>query len=150
MIDLTLLRDNAEYRNAITRKRVREGLIDETLAADAERRQLDATVEALRARQNAASKEIGQAAPDDRQAKIEAAGALKQELTALEPDLTAAIERVRELALQIPNPADASVPDGGEDDGDVLRIVGDPVDARPLDHAAYGAAMGWIETTQAV
>ncbi|MET0275916.1 MAG: serine--tRNA ligase [Acidimicrobiia bacterium] len=150
MIDLTLLRDNAAYRNAITRKRVREGLIDETLAADAERRQLDATVEALRARQNAASKEIGQAAPDDRQAKIEAAGALKQELTALEPDLTAAIERVRELALQIPNPADASVPDGGEDDGDVLRIVGDPVDARPLDHAAYGAAMGWIETTQAV
>ncbi|MET0894245.1 MAG: serine--tRNA ligase [Acidimicrobiia bacterium] len=150
MIDLTLLRDNAEYRNAITRKRVREGLIDETLAADAERRQLDATVEALRARQNAASKEIGQAAQDDRQAKIEAAGALKQELTALEPDLTAAIERVRELALQIPNPADASVPDGGEDDGDVLRIVGDPVDARPLDHAAYGAAMRWIETTQAV
>ncbi|MET0420735.1 MAG: hypothetical protein ABW073_03435, partial [Acidimicrobiia bacterium] len=57
VIDLTLLRDNAEYRNAITRKRVREGLIDETLAADAERRQLDATVEALRARQNAASKE---------------------------------------------------------------------------------------------
>ena len=35
---------------------------------------------------------------------------------------------------QVPNPADASVPDGGEDDGEVLRVVGDTVDgaaARP-------------------
>ena len=32
---------------------------------------------------------------------------------------------LRALALQLPNPADASVPDGGEDDGEVVRTVGD-------------------------
>ena len=88
-------------------------------------------VEELRARQNAASKEIGQAAPDDRPAKIAAAGALKEELTAREPDLAAAEAAVRALALAVPNPADADVPDGGEDEGDVLRTVGEHHRRRP-------------------
>ena len=57
---------------------------------------------------------------------------------------------VRALALQVPNPADESVPDGGEHDGAVLRVVGDTPDAPPLDHAAFGEAMGWVETEQAV
>ncbi len=38
---------------------------------------------------------------------------------------------MRALALQVPNPADASVPDGGEHDGAVVRVVGDtPAAAR--------------------
>ena len=78
-------------------------------------------VEELRTKQNAASKEIGKSAPDERPAKIAAASALKEELAALEPALADADATVRELALQVPNPADASVPDGGEDDGEVLQ-----------------------------
>ncbi len=66
MIDLKRLRDEPEYRRGIERKRVREGLIDEVLAADAAHRVLVQEVESLRARQNAASKEIGKAAPDER------------------------------------------------------------------------------------
>ncbi len=50
----------------------------------------------------------------------------------------------------MPNPADASVPDGGEDDGEVLRIVGDTGDAPPLDHATYAEAMGWVDADKAV
>ena len=58
---------------------------------------------------------------------------------------------VRELALQVPNPADASVPDGGEDDGVVLRDDRRHAPRRPsLDHAAFGEAMGWVESEQAV
>ena len=66
VIDLKRLRDEPEYRRGIERKRVRDGLIDEVLAADAAHRALVHEVEALRARQNAASKEIGKAAPDER------------------------------------------------------------------------------------
>ena len=150
MIDLARLRTELEYRAAIERKRVREGLIDDVLAADAERRELLTAVETLRARQNAASKEIGHAAPDERPAKIAAAGALKDELTALEPTLAVLAERARTLALQVPNAADATVPDGGEDDGEVVRVVGATPDAPPLDHAAYSIAMGFVEHTQAV
>ncbi len=149
MIDLKRLRDEPDYRFGIERKRVRAGLIDEVLAADAEHRVLVSEVDALRARQNAASKEISKATPDDRPAKIETAGRLKDELAAQEKELQAADARLRELALQLPNPADVSVPDGGEDDGEVVRIVGETPGPPLLDHAAFSESMGFVDTKRA-
>jgi seryl-tRNA synthetase len=149
VIDLKRLRDEPEYRHGIERKRVREGLIDEVLEADGLHRALVQEVEALRARQNAASKAIGKAAPEERPAQIEAATALKDELAAQEKELQVLDARLRELALQVPNPADASVPDGGEDDGEVLRVVGEVGPAPPLDHAAYSEVMGFVDTKRA-
>jgi seryl-tRNA synthetase len=149
VIDLRRLRQEPEYRQGIERKRVRPGLVDEMLAADEERRRLQTDVQKLRERQNVASKGIGKAAPDERQAMIEAAGALKEELAALEPRLAEAEARVNALALQLPNPADPRAPDGGEDDAVVLREVGRPTGEPPLDHAAFGAAMGFVETERA-
>lgn len=150
MIDLKRLREEPEYRAGIERKRVAAGLLDDVLAADAARREQLTVVEELRTRQNAASKEIGKAAPEDRPAKIAAAGALKEELHALEEALTPLDAEVRSLALQVPNPADTSVPDGGEDDAAVVRVVGDTPAPPPLDHATFGEAMGWVESEQAV
>jgi seryl-tRNA synthetase len=149
VIDLKRLRDEPEYRRGIERKRVREGLIDEVLAADAAQRVLVREVESLRARQNAASKEIGKAAPDERAAKIEAAGQLKDELAVQEKEFQAADAALRDLALHLPNPADATVPDGGEDDGVPLKVVGDTPAAPALDHAAYSEAMGFVDTPRA-
>ena len=149
MIDLKRLRDEPEYRRGIERKRVREGLIDATLGADEARRVLVTAVDGLRARQNAASKEIGKAAPAERPAKIEAAAQLKEELTAKEKELQAADAELREVALQIPNSADASVPDGGEDDGEVVKTVGAQTDVPPLDHAAFAEAIGFVDTVRA-
>ncbi|GIU90943.1 MAG: serine--tRNA ligase [Acidimicrobiia bacterium] len=150
MIDLRRLRDDPGYRSGIERKRVRAGLIDEVLAADEARRALVARVDALRARQNAASKEIGKASPEDRAARIEAAALLKEELGAHEKELAVADARLRELALALPNPAHPAVPDGGEDDGAVLRVVGEAGAGTPaLDHAAFGEAMGFVDTEHA-
>jgi seryl-tRNA synthetase len=149
VIDLKRLREEPEYRRGIERKRVRDDLIDEVLAADAEHRLLVQEVDALRARQNTASKEIGNAPPDERPAKIETAGQLKDELTTQEKELQAVEARLRELALQLPNPADASVPDGGEDEGEVVRVVGDTPAPPPLDHAAFSEAMGFVDTKRA-
>jgi len=53
---------------------------------------------------------------------------------------------LRDLALGLPNPADASVPDGGEDEGEVIRTVGDTGPAPALDHAAFAEAMGWVDS----
>ena len=149
MIDLKRLRTDSEYRRGIERKRVREGLIDDVLAIDETNRSLVTEVEALRARQNAASKEIGKAAPDARASKIEAAAKLKEELAAHEQALQEIEARLRELALQIPNSADASVPEGGEDDGDEIKKVGDIRAAPPLDHAAFAEAIGFVDTARA-
>jgi seryl-tRNA synthetase len=149
MIDLKRLRDEPEYRRGIERKRVRAGLIDEVLALDAVRRGLATELDELRARQNAASKAIGKSAPEERQAKIQAAGELKLELTAQEEAFREVDEQLSALALQLPNPADSSVPDGGEDDGDVVKTVGATVDAPPLDHAALGEALGLVDMVRA-
>jgi seryl-tRNA synthetase len=149
VIDLKRLRDEPEYRRGIERKRVRDGLVAEVLEIDAGHRAVTQEVEALRARQNAASKEIGKAAPADRDALRETAAQLKKELTAREEVLQDLDARLRDLALQLPNPADASVPDGGEDDATVVRVVGDRPPAPPLDHAAYSEAMGFVDTPRA-
>ena len=150
MIDLKRLREDPEYRRGIERKEVGAGLLDRVLDADDARRALLAEVEELRARQNAASKEIGRAPPAEREAKIAAAGTLKDELGAKGPLLADAEVRARELLLQVPNPADASVPDGGEEDNEMVRVVGEPPAAPPLDHAEFAAHIGFVETGQAV
>jgi len=149
VIDLKRLRDEPEYRRGIERKRVREGLVDEVLELDAEHRVVGREVEELRARQNAESKKIGKAAPGDRDALREAAAQLKKELTAREDVLHDLDARLREVALQVPNPADSSVPDGGEDDATVVRVVGDTPGPPPLDHAAFSEAMGFVDTPRA-
>jgi seryl-tRNA synthetase len=148
VIDLKRLRDDPEYRRGIERKRVAPGLLEAVLTHDERARGLRTHVEELRARQNAASKEIGQAAPDERAAKIAAAGALKSELSELEAELAQADDALREHALVLPNPADASVPDGGEDDGEVVRTIGEPGLAPALDHAAFGESIGFVDATR--
>jgi seryl-tRNA synthetase len=149
VIDLKRLRDEPDYRLGVERKRVRPGLIDEVLAAfDAETQSRQQT-EAQRAEQNKASKEIGKASPEERAAKIEAAAQLKTDVVAAEQLLQVGEERLRELALQVPNPAAADVPDGGEDDGVTIKTVGTENAAPPLDHAAFAEAMGFVDTVRA-
>ncbi|MDQ1461954.1 MAG: seryl-tRNA synthetase [Actinomycetota bacterium] len=148
MIDLRRLREEPAYRTGIERKRVQPGLLDELLELDARWRALRQEVEALRARQNAASKEIGAAAPEERPARIEAAGQLKSELAKAETGLGELERSVVELALQVPNPADASVPDGGEDDFVVVRTVGETTEAPALDHAAFSEAIGFVDSAR--
>jgi seryl-tRNA synthetase len=148
VIDVKRLREESEYRRGIERKRVRDGLIDEVLAADAARRASITAVDGLRARQNAASKEIGKATPDERPVKIAAAGALKEELAAQEAALHGIEQTFRTLVLQVPNPAHVSVPDGGEDEGEVLQTVGPTADPPPRDHAAFSEAMGFVDAAR--
>ncbi len=149
MIDLRRLREDPDVRVAIERKRVPAGLIDAVLGADAAQRAQQTEVESLRARQNAVSKEIGKASPDERPAKLAEAGELKAELQQAEHELAELDATVRDLALQVPNPADAAVPDGGEDDGEVLRSVGSTPPPPPLDHAAFAESLGFVETRHA-
>jgi seryl-tRNA synthetase len=149
VIDLKALRDDPDYRAGIERKRVRAGLVDDVLAADDERRRLAGVVSETRGRQNAASKEIGKSPAEERQARIEAAAALKSEMAAAEAALQEVEGRLRELALQIPNPAAPDVPDGGEDDFDVVKVVGSTGPPPPLDHASFSEVIGFVDAPRA-
>ena len=150
MIDLKRLTSEPEYRVGIERKRVQAGLIDEVIELELKRRELDSRVQVLRAERNAASKAIGAAAAEERDAKIAAAGTLKQTLDTEETALSELAELVNTRALSIPNPADASVPDGGEEDSVVVREVGVQTPAPSLDHADLGERFGFVDTEAAV
>ncbi|MDH4168318.1 MAG: serine--tRNA ligase [Acidimicrobiia bacterium] len=145
MIDLRALRDDPTYREGAVAKGATADTLDRLLADDAERRQLLAEVERLRADANAASKDIGRADPHERDAKIAAAGELKARVGDREAVLEAVSTRVDEAALAIPNPAHPSVPTGTEEAFEVIDVVGGQPSPPPLDHADYGDRMGWTD-----
>ena len=70
MLDIKRIREDPEpFRIALARRGIPERA-DELLAADAKRRELTTRVEELRAEQNKASKAIGKAQGDEKQALI--------------------------------------------------------------------------------
>lgn len=149
MIDLKRLAEPG-YRQGIAKKGCPPEMVDAAVAADAECRALRAQVEELRARQNAASREIGAADPRERPALIAAAGGLRDQLATLGVALAAAEARLANAAQRIPNPAHPSVRSGGEDDGEVIRVVGVAGAPPALDHAELGEALGLLDVERAV
>jgi seryl-tRNA synthetase len=145
VIDLRKMRDNQAYRDGAIRKGAVSSELDDLMALDEQHRVQLLTVERLRADANSASKDIGKSLPEERPAKIDAAGALKAELGEAEAALDLISKKLTDLALTIPNPADPSVPSGGEDDFEVIASVGDQRPAPPLDHAELGEALGLVD-----
>ena len=107
-------------------------LVDRALDLDTERRRLLAETEALKARRNDASKQIGAAIqngsrPDGpevaelKRTSTEAGDRVKQ-LDAALAEIEADLEQ---QLLRIPNPADADVPIGGEEANVTVRVWGE-------------------------
>ena len=80
MIDLRKLREDEDYRSGIIRKGVEAETIKELLTLEASCRALQSQVEQLRSEQNSASKDIGRAAPKERDEIIKIAAELKVDL----------------------------------------------------------------------
>ncbi len=150
MIDLRRLRDEEGYRQAAIAKGIDAAHIDRVLKLDEAARKSRTETEALRAESNAASKDIGRAAPEEREAKIAAAGELKQRLGAAEAELSTVEDELNGAALVVPNPAHESVPIGDEDDYRVETVVGEQIPAPALDHGAIGEKLGLVDTERAV
>lgn len=143
MIDLRQL-DNPTYREGAIKKGANADDLETLSSSENARRSLMTEVEELRGRSNAMSKEIGQASPEERPAKIAAANEVKQVLKAKESELDELQNSVDALALTIPNPAHESVPVGGDEAFELVASVGDQTPPPPLDHDDFGAAMGWV------
>ncbi|MDG2261931.1 MAG: serine--tRNA ligase, partial [Actinomycetota bacterium] len=150
MIDLRRLHEEADYRAGAIKKGAVAESLDQLLAADDRRRAAMHAAETARAVHNAASKEIGRAAPEERPAKIEEAARLKAELEVLEGSETSLSEEVDRLILDVPNPAHPSVPEGGEEDFALVREVGERTEARRYDHAELGELLGMVDSDRAV
>ena len=148
MIDPRLLRDDLDTvvaalaRRGIPREDV-EGLRD----LDERRRGLISEVDRARAAQRSASSAIGRADPADREALIQAAAELKDQVARLEGSLRDAEREHAEAFARLPNLPHRDAPDGVEGDGVVLRTIGGEVptfDFAPRDHVEL------LETADAI
>src|SRR2546426_5135616 len=148
MLDIKLIREDPEpFREALARRGLAER-VDELLVADERRRELTQRVEALRAEQNRASKAIGRASGDEKQALIAEVAKVSTELKDLEPALAEAETALTLLLASTPNLPHPTAPDGFTDEDAVeVRRHGDPPTFafEPKDHAELGAALGALD-----
>ena len=126
MLDIKFVRENVELVKENIKKKFQDHklpLVDEAVELDKEIRSIKANVEALRARRNSASSEIGALM---RNKEIEKANAIKAEVSQINVDIAAFDEKLVELEAKlkknmmiIPNIIDPSVPVGKDDSENV-------------------------------
>ncbi len=138
MVDLKELRENpAKFRDGAAKKNMPVD-IEAVLTADGARVAAVQAYEVAKARQNEASKSIGQMKdPEAKKAAIAQVAALKAEVQALEETLKAAEAALEPLLLKIPQPPDDDVPVGRDAaDNVVIETVGEPTKFafKPLSH----------------
>jgi seryl-tRNA synthetase len=125
MIDPRLLGDEPETTaTALARRGVGPDVLARLRALDEARRAAVAALDTARAAQNAASKAIGRRPPEEREAAIAEAAALKERVTALEVERDAAEAAHHDAFSRVPNLPHPDAPDGEEGDGVVVRTVG--------------------------
>ena len=126
MLDIKFVRENVELVKENIRKKFQDHkipMVDEAVELDKEIRTIKANVEALRARRNSASSEIGALM---RNKEIEKANAIKAEVSQINIDIAAYDEKLvdleaklKKIMMTIPNIIDPSVPVGKDDSENV-------------------------------
>ena len=135
MLDIKFVRENPEAVKENIRKKFQEHklpMVDEAIALDQKRRDIQAEADQLRNEKNKISKEIGRLmAQGDKEgaeavkAKVAEFSARLKELEQEAPETEAAL---RKIMLVLPNIIDPSVPIGKDDSENVeIQKFGDPV-----------------------
>ena len=153
MLDIRYVRENAEKVRAILVQKLflDPAPLDEIVGLDAERRRLQVERDTLLARRNAISKEMSD--PQKREALRAEAADLKERVPAIEKALEGLEQRQLEVALQLPNLPDESVPVGrDETENRVLREEGRKRELAfaPRPHWDIGPALGIIDFDRGV
>jgi seryl-tRNA synthetase len=151
MHDLRLIRDNPDAFDRGLARRGVSPMAPEILELDTRRRAAQTTLQELQARRNEASKEIGKAKREGRDADAlmaEVAG-LKDRIQQTEEEERAAGATLDAYLVSLPNlPAD-DVPDGPDETANVeLRRVGEPPRINTaLEHFDLGEKLGMMDFT---
>jgi seryl-tRNA synthetase len=148
-----LLRENPDVvRRSQELRGSSVSLVDDAVAADAERRSQLARFETLRAEQNAFGKQVAQAKGEQKQALVAQAQQLAADVKAAQQAATEAGEQFDRIVGSLGNIPVDGVPAGGEDDWELIKTVGDPAsfDFEPRDHADLGELLGAIDIERGV
>src|ERR671927_361050 len=157
MLDLNYVRSNLErVRAALEARGFPVAALEDFAALDAERRRAIAESDALNARRNASSREIGAlmkgGREDEAEARRKEVGELKERMAALDVARDEAERRMQELLATVPNVPHESVPVGRDESanreerrwGEAPRF-----DFEPQDHVDLGTRLGILDLERA-
>ncbi|HEU4842071.1 MAG TPA: serine--tRNA ligase, partial [Ilumatobacteraceae bacterium] len=162
MIDVRLLRSDPDAVRAATVRRGDPALLeqlDRAAALDDDLREITARRDAIRARVNELSKDVGQlrrtgdtAAAEAKQAESRALGDEERALGAEHDGVAAAL---RDLLLGFPNLIHADAPDGASDTDNVVvrgpfNLPGEFADHQRVPHWESGPALGILDNERAI
>ena len=156
MIDIKKIRDDFENTAAqLARRGVEKETVEKARDLDAKRRSLLGETEALKAKRNSASKEIGalaKAGGDIAAAKAEVR-AIGDRIAEIDRELAQVETDLRETMLMIPNLPAPEIPTGPDSSANkVVRLVGEWKDpAYPIpDHMQIGEKLGIFDFPRGV
>ena len=156
MIDIKKLRDEFDATAAaLARRGVEVATLEKARDLDAKRRALVGETETLKAKRNAASKEIGKIAKEggDIAAAKEEMRKVGDRIAEIDRELATVEHDLRETLLMIPNIPAPEIPTGMDSSANVVvRMVGewkDP-DFKVLDHMSVGEKLGIFDFPRGV
>ena len=150
MHDIRFIREHPEQFTAAMKRRSVKMNADQILQIDSQRRGLQAEIQEMQSRRNAASKDIGvlKAKGEEAEDLIAEVNNIKANLPQLEGEETALAKTLEEFLLELPNILDETVPDGADEaDNALFRSIGDipKFDFVPKDHVALGEGLGQMD-----
>jgi seryl-tRNA synthetase len=157
MLDLNYVRANLErVRAALEARGYPAAALDDVAALDAERRRAIAESDALNARRNASSREIGALMKEGKREEAESrrreVAELKERMAELDRARDEAERRMQELLATVPNVPHESVPVGRDETANVeVRQWGEAprFDFEPQDHVDIGTRLGILDLERA-
>ena len=152
MLDIKLIRENPDLVKAAmkTRNKDMDAAVDEIIAIDGKRRELSAKKEALKAKQNAASKEIPKIKKEggDISAIMAEMNAVKAAIKEDDDELAELEAKQKSLIYEFPNIPSPTTPLGKDDSENVeIRRFGEPTkfDFEPKAHWDIGADLNILD-----
>ena len=151
MIDLRVLREDPDRARASQRARGEDpGLVDQVLAADELRRSSAARFDELRNEQKGLGKLVAKASGEEKQELLARTKELAEEVKSADAAQGEAADEAKRLLLQLSNLVEPGVPEGGEEDFELLETHGTPRDFaaegfEPRDHVELGKILGAID-----
>lgn len=155
MIDIRLIRESPDIVRKAARDKGMHVDVDQLLAVDRRRRELETEFNELRHQQKLAGEKMAKASPQERSALGAQLGEVKARARQLEEERTKADEELRQLMLLVPQIPDAESPVGPDPSHNVeVRRVGQPrfkADFHAFkDHVELSSTLGLVDLERGV
>jgi seryl-tRNA synthetase len=151
MLDIKDIRKNPDrYKKDLARKGVEASVIDALLEADQKHREALQKTEEYKRAQNEASKKIPTLSGEEKSTLLQEMKTISEAKKKAESDEENLKSEVFELLCALPNPPLPEVPNGGEDDFEVIKEWGDKphFSFQPKEHWEIAENLGILDTTR--